>query len=222
MSIPLFSYFFLQKSQDKMQTQTGPRRADIALRVSFTNPLASGSENLSYLTPGFGMFVVFLSLRWHLAQYSYGEGGGEDQNKTGIRSPVSEWSICFAHQWNWHYNGEVKLNDGFAAWCDGTEWWNGCQCQLGGGCSRTLIGWLTKPDEQSVRKVSTFSPSCRCRRPSLATFVLFKQRLNRGEQLLTKVNTSLRAKFDFFYIFWRRTEAKLIAFLIWEDFFSFC
>ena len=58
-----------------MKTQTGPRRADIALRVSFTNPLASGSENLSYLTPGFGMFVVFLSLRWHLAQYSYGEGG---------------------------------------------------------------------------------------------------------------------------------------------------
>ena len=36
----------------------------------------------------------------------------------------------------------------------------------------TLIGWLTKPDEQSVRKVSEFS-----RRPSLtrATFVLFKQ-----------------------------------------------
>ena len=65
----------------------------------------------------------------------------------------------------------------------------------------TLIGWVTKPDEQSVRKVSEFSPSCR--RPSLtrATFVLFKQQLNRGEQLLTKVNTSLRAKFEFFYIF---------------------
>ena len=94
--------------------------------------------------------------------------------------------LRFVKLWSMMHRGSIKTNQlrganiQYVGWwiSDGMKWWNGCRCQLVG--RRNNSNWvLTKPDlEQSVRKVSEFFS-----RSFPATFILFKQRLNRGEQL---------------------------------------
>ena len=148
----------------------------------------------------------------------------------------SSWFWCFfclrlrfVKLWSMMHRGSIKTNQllgrgtganiQYVGWwiSDGMEWWNGCRCQLVG--RRNNSNWvLTKPDlEQSVRKVSEFFS-----RSSLQLSSYLSSGLIEGSNCETKVNTSLAAKFEFSTIFGNEQKPKLIAFLIWEDFFSFC
>ena len=87
---------------------------------------------------------------------------------------------------------------------------------------RNNSNWMPDQTRRTIRKKSFRIFSLAAALPSPVQLSSYLSRLNRGEQLLTKVNTSLPGKVWIFWHFWRWTETKLIAFLIWKDFFSFC
>ena len=85
-------------------------------------------------------------------QYSFEEWGSKQNNNLVQESHALPWRDGFVYSWS---------NDGFAT-SDGIEWWNGCQCQLV-ETGTTLIGCqLTKPDEQSIRKVKNTQTFLHC------------------------------------------------------------